>query len=52
MVGVVVLPLLELVVERAGVVDNDSVQLAVELFGVGAVRSLTLPFRRGVAGRM
>jgi hypothetical protein len=36
MVVVVVLPLLELVVEDAGVIDNDALEHAVELFVVAA----------------
>jgi hypothetical protein len=39
-VVVVVLPFLEFLVERAGVVLNDAVEQAVELFGVDAVRTL------------
>jgi hypothetical protein len=38
-VVVVVLPLLELVVEHPGVVDNHSVEEPVELLGVDAVRT-------------
>ncbi len=40
MVVVVVLPLLELVVEHLRVVDHRSVEQAVELLGVDAVRPL------------
>jgi hypothetical protein len=37
-----VLPLLELVVEELGVVDEDALELAVELFCVDAVAALDL----------
>jgi hypothetical protein len=49
-VVVVVLPLLELVVENLGVVDQGAVEEAVELLAVDAVGSLshTLPFSLGV----
>ena len=49
-VVVVVLPLLQLVGEQAGVVNNLALEEPVELFGVDAVRSLTLPLSRGVRG--
>lgn len=41
-VVVVVLPFAELVVEDLGVVDEDAVEHAVELFGVDAVGSFDL----------
>ena len=48
-----VLPLAQLVGKQLGVVDDDTVEQAVELLGIDAVRALTtLPFRRGVAGVM
>jgi hypothetical protein len=43
MVVVEVLPLVELVVEQGGVVDEDTFELAVELFAVDAVGALDLP---------
>jgi hypothetical protein len=42
MVVVVVLPLAELVVEDADLVDDDAVQEALELFGVDAVGAFDL----------
>jgi hypothetical protein len=42
MVVVVVLPLSQLVVEQVGVVDENAVKHAVELFGVDAVRPFNL----------
>jgi hypothetical protein len=50
MVVVVVLPFLELGVEDADVVDGDSVEEAVELLGVDAVRSLDLSVQAWSAG--
>jgi hypothetical protein len=46
----VVLPLLELVVEDFGVIEDDSVEESVELFGVDAMRSFDLPVEPGGAG--
>ena len=42
MVVVEVLPFLEFVVEQLGVVDEDALELAVELFAVDAVGALDL----------
>jgi hypothetical protein len=42
MVVVKVLPFLEFVVEQLGVVDNDALELAVELFAVDAVGAFDL----------
>jgi hypothetical protein len=42
-VVVEVLPLLELVVEQLGVVDDDALELAVELLSVDPVAALNLP---------
>jgi hypothetical protein len=50
MVVVVVLPLLELVVEQLGVVEDDAVEQAVELLGVDAVGTLDLAVEAGCAG--
>jgi hypothetical protein len=52
MVVVVVLPLSEFVVEDLRVVDHETVEQGVELFGVDAMDRSTLPFRRGVRGLM
>jgi hypothetical protein len=41
-----VLPLLELVVDQLGVVDDDALELAVELLPVDAMRSLYLAVQR------
>ena len=46
-VVVVVLPFLEFLVEQAGVVLNDAVEQAVELFGVDAVRTLHFSVESG-----
>ena len=43
MVVVVVLPFAEFVVEDLGVVDDDSVEECVELFGVDAVGAFDFP---------
>ena len=45
-----VLPFLELLVEEAGVVDDDAVEESVELFGVDAVGSLDLAVEAGRGG--
>jgi hypothetical protein len=50
MVVVVVLPLLKLVVEDLGVVDDDAVEEPVELLGIDAVGSLHLAVQPGCAG--
>ena len=50
MVVVVVLPLLELVGEDPGVVEDYPFEQAVELFRVDAVRASTLPLSLGVRG--
>lgn len=42
-VVVVVLPLLEFLVEQAGVVFDDTVEQSVELFGIDAVRAFDAP---------
>jgi len=47
---VVVLPLLELVVEDLGVVDDGPVEESVELFGVDAVGTLNLAVQAGRSG--
>ena len=52
MVVVVVLPLLELVVEDLGVVDDGAVEEPVELLGVDAVGSFDLAVQPGVRGLM
>jgi hypothetical protein len=49
-VVVVVLPLLELVAEQLGVVDERAVEEPVELLGVDAVGLLDLAVEPGVAG--
>jgi hypothetical protein len=46
-VVVEVLPFLKLVVEELGVVDDDSVEHAIELFGVDAVRPLDFAVESG-----
>ena len=50
-VVVVVLPFLELVVEDLGVVDDDAVEEAVELFGIDAVGASKRGVRRVVPRR-
>jgi hypothetical protein len=50
---VVVLPLTQLVVEQVAVVgDPVSIQELAELLVIDPMRALTLPFNRGVRGRM
>jgi hypothetical protein len=50
MVVVVVLPLLELRVEELGVVDDDTLERAVELLGIDPVRPLQLAVEPGCEG--
>ena len=47
-----VLPLLELVGEQGAVVDDDALVEAVDSSASMRWERSTLPFRRGVAGRM
>jgi hypothetical protein len=47
-----VLPFLELLVEEAGVVDDDPFEEPVELLFVDSMRSLDVAVQARVAGRM
>lgn len=51
-VVVVILPLLELVGEEAGIVDDLALEEAVELLGIVWWDRFTFPFNRGVRGRI